>query len=200
MRKTIFRDPGNKYIHFPGQLVVMIGYLLMITILVGCSKSNDTAEVSANIEFDACALLTEADPESILGEPVGDADRAQHDRLQKVKSPGVTISHCSFYPATGSSFKSVNLLIKYIDKHENPKTANAFIDTQKLDFGDFKFEPHEISNLGDVAVSLESPGTFQLWVFWKKHYQMNVSINELEDNDVALQGSRKIAQIVMNKL
>jgi hypothetical protein len=178
----------------------MIGCLLIIIVLVGCSKSDDNTEVSANKEFDACALLAEADPQSILGEPVGDADRTQHDRLQKAKAPGVTISQCSFYSAKGSSYKSLNLLIKYIDKYENPKTAKAFLDTQQLDFGDFKFEPHEISDLGDVAVSLESSGTFQLWVFWKKNYQMNVSINEVEDNNMALKGSKKVAQIVLNKL
>lgn len=194
------RDPGKKYDRIPSQLVIMIGCLLIGIVLVGCNKSDNDADISANAGFDACALLAEADPQSILGEPIGDADRTQHDMFQKVKPPGVTISHCSFSPAKSSGFKSVSLLIKHIDKYENPKTARAFIDTQQLDFGDFKFESYEVPDLGDVAVRLESPDTFQLWVFWKKHYQMNVSILEIEDNNVALQGARKIAQIVLNKL
>ena len=150
--------------------------------------------LAAETNLDACSLLKESNPESVLGEPVGEALP-----LLQQSNADVIVSQCS-YSAKSSLYKSISLLVKYVYKFENPKNSKAFVESQQLDFGDFKFEPHEVTGLGDVAVSLAAPGTFQLWVFWKKHYQMSVVLDGFDDRNEALKRTKEVARIVLNKL
>jgi len=200
MTRIVRRYTEKQYACLPDLLLKTIGCLLIVIVLSACSHSDNDSDIAADMEFDACALLSEAGPAVILGGPVGDADHTQNDRLQKMKPAGVKMSHCGFSLAKSGSYKSVTLLIKYVDNYKNPQTAKAFIDTKQLDFGDFKFEPHEVPDLGDVAVWINSPGSAQLWVFWKKHYRMSISITDIEDDAAALQWARAAALIVLHKL
>ncbi len=152
------------------------------------------------MQFDACALLAEADPANLLGEEVGEPDRKTHDLLQKVKAKSVTISHCGFTGKKSGLFKFVSLMVKHVGKVENPKTAKAFLETQQKQFEGIEMKAEKVPGLGDVAVKMTMPKSFQLWVFWNKHYQMNIILNGLKDDEVALERTRAVAQHVMSKL
>jgi len=160
--------------------------------LAGCGSSQE--ENKGSVKLDACAMLSELNPAEILGEPVGE----QHSTLNQHDSD-MAVSQCSV-SVTGASYKSISLLLKYYRKFDNPKSARDFLGSQELNYAGVKFTPHEVSDLGDVAVSLSTPGGFQLWVFWKKHYRMNISLTEFGDQDLALEKARAVARMVMSKL
>jgi len=181
--------PVNCFLHLPpvGLLLIAMAFTML-----SCGSGKDGQ--TGNVELDACALLSELNPAEILGDPVGEPHSVlnQHDA-------DMAVSQCSV-SVTGTSYKSISLLLKYYRKFDNPKTAKDFLGTQNLNYAGVKFTPHEISGLGDVAVSLTSPGGFQLWVFWKKHYRMNISLTEIGDENLALQKARAAALVVMSKL
>ncbi|MFQ5706965.1 MAG: hypothetical protein ACE5HO_05910 [bacterium] len=159
---------------------------------VGCGSSQD--ENKGSVELDACSLLAAANPESILGEPVGEP----HSTLQQ-HDADMAVSRCGV-AAQSSYLRTLSLQVNYYRKYDNPKTVNDFLGSQNLNYAGVKFTPHEVSGLGDLAVSLSSPGSFQLWVFWKKHYRMNISLTEFGDQALALEKARAVAQQVMSKL
>jgi len=175
-------------------LTLATGLLLIAPALTTLNCGSDKEKQTGSVELDACALLAEINPAEILGEPVEAAHSIlqQHDADSAVSMCGVS--------AKGSGLKSVSLLVKYYRNSENPKTAEAFVGTKQLDYGGEKLTPKEISGLGDMAVSLQGSGVFQLWVFWKKHYRMSISLTEFDDQALASEKARLIARHVMDKL
>lgn len=181
--------PAKHFAHLPpvGLLLVAVAFAVL-----GCGSGKD--EQTGSVELNACAILSELHPAEILGEPAGEPHSVlnQHDA-------DMAVSQCSV-SVTSASYKSLSLLLKYYRKFDNPETAKDFLGSQNLEYAGVKFTPHEISGLGDVAVSLSSPGGFQLWVFWKKHYRMNISLTEFDDSSVALEIAQSVAEKVMEKL
>jgi len=181
--------PMKHFLH-----LLPVGLLLVAMAFTMFSCGSGKGGQTGSVELDACALLSELNPAEILGEPVGEP----HSTLQQ-HGADMAVSQCGV-SVTGSSYKSISLLLKYYRKFDNPKTAKDFLGSQDLNYAGVKFKPHEVSGLGDVAVSLSSPGSFQLWVFWKKHYRMDISLTEFGDQDVALEKARAVVQYVMSKL
>ncbi len=177
--------------------------LLTGLLLAACGKSEDGSQTKSaattNVKLDACGLLAGADPAALLGEAVGEAERTTHDLLQKTKAAGVTIAHCSF-SAKSSIYKGATLMLKHVANQENPVNGAAFVDSQTKLAQEFEIKAEEISGIGDVAVKVQMPGSFQLWVFWKKHYQLNAQIMGMEDEAKAFEAAKTIARHVLSKI
>lgn len=180
--------------HFRPRLMLLTGLLLITAVFITLNCGAGKEEQTGSVELDACVLLSEINPAVIMGEPVGEPHSTlqQHDADMAVSQCGVS--------ARDSYLKTMSLLVKYYRKYDNPKTAKDFISTQEVDYGDFKLTAQEVPGLGDVAVSLSGPGSFQVWVFWKKHYRMNISLTEFGDQALALEKTRIVARYVIDKL
>ena len=179
--------------------------MLIWVFFAGCSKSDDNAVkstgVSNNLEFDACALLAKSDPSSILGEEAREPNRTTDDLLQSYNTKNFRNSHCAISGKKSGLYKSIFLTVIYAGNKENPKTAkDAFNDKQKKENEELEIETEEVPGLGDVAVKGTGTESFHLWVFWKKHYQMNVMLNGMENQEIALEKAKAVAQLIMSEL
>jgi len=172
------------------QLAPFVLGLILTGFITACGSGDGGPKGGA---IDACALLEDVHPETLLGGPVDEGKKIvdRHDAE-------ATISMCG-YSARGPGLKSVSLHVMYAGNHNNPKTAAEYLEGK--DFGSVGMKkPTEVHGLGDVALSTSMPGGILLQVFWKKHYQMKVSLSGMSDPAQALEKAKQVARHVMERL
>ena len=98
--------------------------LLMVLGLAACNSSNQATAASepatpgdSVADYDACALVTKADAEAILGEPV--------DPAKGETTPVLGNKACGYVAASQSSMKMVNIYLGRLSMGAQPDMWNA---------------------------------------------------------------------------
>lgn len=176
----------NTYLSF----AVLSLVLLLIGLIASCGSSGNEPQLKG--ELNACTLLAGIDPETLLGEPVGEPKESIHQ-----KDAHSSVSRCG-YSAKNNWKKTFSLQVRYVPDSTNPKSIPVPLESQ--DIGDLKLESKAIRGLGDAAVSLSGAGSMQLRVYWNNHYRMIVVITGLGDHARTLEKATSVARHVINKL
>jgi hypothetical protein len=194
------------------------GYILLILIQVLACNSNIQSDTHANDResgekeiagksgLNACSILEKSIYAEILGSPVDDGNEILSSGNS---SQGTSVSQCSFHTTTGSPAYVSVMIRRDAKKNTNPTSLKTYQEIMIKDdsFGmgeDLKKaieKGQTIDDIGDIAFTyiMEGLGS-TLMVFWKTNYMMTVTINGLTDENKTLDGQKKIARAILEKL
>jgi hypothetical protein len=125
----------------PRNFVVACAILAALLGLVACGGSKP----ASNKAIDACALLTKADAEKILGQPVKDAEHPIEG------SETFLVTSCSYHVQGGTAMDRA-VLIATIPQTPDATTAQTAFDTGKKGAqANYNAAPVDVPGLGDAA-------------------------------------------------
>ncbi|RZB33778.1 MAG: hypothetical protein SRB2_03708 [Desulfobacteraceae bacterium Eth-SRB2] len=171
-------------------LCVLIGLLLLVITL---TIHGSTAY--ANIDFDACELLTLEDVQAVLAEKV--EKRPGFPKNMEYEGGKIVVSRC-FYDAIFSN-RMVGLHVTFRPNARYPKTLKEYIELSKYEKGISKKTLEEaisVQRIGNLAVWTVSEGVGNLNVYWKDYNILVLTGTTKED----LEAAKFFAKKVINKL
>ena len=165
------------------------------SILVACAVALIPVSASA-ASTDACTLLTPADAEAVLGEPVGPP------RSQPQSGGQSEGSQCRFRASQGKALTAKALSVSFQRSTVDLSNSKPGI-IDNLKSAGFK-NVHEISGVGDSAVwatsSMLGRPTGELTVLKGKAIMLVILLSGLPDEAVSLERAKALAAKILPKL
>lgn len=153
---------------------------------------------SASAKVDACSLLSKAEAESLLGEPVKDG---QHGILENDGSGGTAVVSQCIYRSVAHFSKAVDLTARISPPQEK---ITASIETIRKTLKETaSAEPQNLSGVGDTAfwapVGQGAYHSIQLNVFKGNSNYLIISVKGFPD-DPSVEKAKTVAQKALSRL
>jgi len=194
--------------------IVLLFFLLVIT---GCGRSDTSQKTPATStaipspqqstsvaaaspqvkrKFDACAMLTSQEIESIQGEAL------KESKLNETSADGFTVSQCFFTLPTFTN--SISLVITKRADRPGARDPRQFwrdtFHTGKEDREESETRPpQKVSGIGDEAYWMTSPAAGILYVLKGPSY-IRISIGGPGDQQTKIKKSKALARKVIDRL
>jgi len=142
------------------------------------------AGIAAEKAVDPCSLLTQAEIQEVLGNPV-------QAGTPKISSNPAAGANCTYVVG---DFGSFNVLIKPLSTGENPERIKA-------EFVKMKMTPTDLPDLGDASFFISpAPGMIQLHTFQDSSYILFTLLVPGVEESAIKTAAEKLMRIVLSRI